>query len=381
VRLLDASEPVEARGLARDQVRLLVGRRSGGVSHHAFTELPALLREGDVLVVNTSATLPAAVPTVAPGELAVHFSTPHPDAGPPLPSTGAVSAGSVFSWAAGPGGDGSVWLVELRRNYRPYPHGAAGQRLDLAGGGTVTLRAPYSTGRLWVADLDLGGLGVVDYLHRHGTPIRYGYVPHAWGLEYYQTVFAREPGSAEMPSAGRPFTDALVTRLVTAGIAVAPVVLHTGVASPEAHERPYPERFSVPAATAATVNHRRARGGRVIAVGTTVVRALESAVLESAALKSGARAAGPEKLVLGGSARSAPGSVRAVSGWTNLVVTPERGVRVVDALLTGLHEPEASHLDLLAAVAGRPLLDACYAEARAEGYRWHEFGDLNLLLP
>jgi S-adenosylmethionine:tRNA ribosyltransferase-isomerase len=159
-----------------------------------------------------------------------------------------------------------------------------------------------------------------------------------------------------MPSAGRPFTDALVTRLVTAGVAVLPIVLHTGVASPEAHERPYPERFAVSATTAATINQRREDGGRVIAVGTTVVRALESAA-------------------------DIGGRVRAASGRTDLVVTPERGVFAVDGLLTGLHEPEASHLDMLAAIAGRPLLHACYAQARAGGYRWHEFGDVNLLLP
>jgi S-adenosylmethionine:tRNA ribosyltransferase-isomerase len=181
-------------------------------------------------------------------------------------------------------------------------------------------------------------------------------VPDPWPLSAYQTVFARHPGSAEMPSAGRPFTDRIVTRLVTAGVLVLPVLLHTGVASPEAHERPYPEPFEVPAATARAVTAARAAGGRVIAIGTTVVRALESA-------------AGPD------------GLVRAASGFTDLVVTPERGVRVVDGLLTGFHEPTASHRDLLAAVAGPDLLAACYAAASAAGYRWHEFGDANLLLP
>lgn len=327
--IVEASEPPEVRGRSRDDVRLLVGRRgTGAVSHHAFTELPALVREGDVLVVNTSATLPAAVP-VPDHDLAVHFST---------------------AWTGG------QWIVELRRGGRPYLDAVAGACYPLRGGGAVVLREPYSAGRLWIADPHLGGLDVVEYLRRHGEPIRYGYVPRPWGIEYYQTVFGREPGSAEMPSAGRPFTDALVTRLVTAGVAVVPILLHTGVASPEAHERPYPERFAVSRTTAATVNQRRAAGGRVIAVGTTVVRALESAV-------------GPD------------GLVRPAAGRTGLVVTPARGVQAVDGLLTGLHEPEASHLDMLAAIAGPPLLDACYAQARAAGYLWHEFGDLNLLLP
>jgi len=329
---LEAAEPPEARGLTRDGVRLLVGRReTGEISHHRFRELPRLLREGDILVVNTSATLPAAVPAWG-RDLTVHFST---------------------DWSNG------RWLVELRRSRDsatvPYAAAVAGESYRLPGGASIRLAEPYSMGRLWVADVRVEG-GMLEYLGRYGRPIRYGYVQEPWPLEYYQTVFARHPGSAEMPSAGRPFTDGIVTELVTSGVLVVPVLLHTGVASPEAHERPYPEVFAVSAATARTVNQRRADGGRVIAVGTTVVRALESAV-------------GPD------------GALRASSGRTDLVVTPERGVRVVDGLLTGLHEPAASHLDMLAAIAGRALLDACYAEAASHGYLWHEFGDVNLLLP
>ncbi len=199
-------------------------------------------------------------------------------------------------------------------------------------------------------------IGVETYLGRHGQPIRYSYVDQSWPLRYYQTVFAQDAGSAEMPSAGRPFTDRMVTRLVTAGVLIVPVLLHTGVASPEAHERPYPERFGVPDATARAVAQAKDAGGRVIAVGTTTVRALESAV-------------------------DGAGRVRAAAGWTDLVITPERGVRVVDGLLTGLHEASASHLDLVTAIAGSDLVQRCYAEAAARGYRWHEFGDVNLLLP
>lgn len=194
------------------------------------------------------------------------------------------------------------------------------------------------------------------YLRAYGRPIRYGYVTRDWPLPAYQTVFATEPGSAEMPSAGRPFTTELVTRLVTAGVVVAPVTLHTGVASLERPEPPYPEWFAVPPVTARLVNQARRAGSRVIAVGTTAVRALETA-------------AGPDR------------SVRPASGWTDLVVTPDRGVWVVDGLLTGFHEPQTSHLQLLVAVAGAQLVARCYAEAVAGDYRWHEFGDLNLLLP
>jgi S-adenosylmethionine:tRNA ribosyltransferase-isomerase len=326
---LEAHEPPEARGLGRDGVRLLVGERAASaVHHHRFTDLPALLRPGDVVVVNTSATLPAAVP-VAGSPLTVHFST-------------AAADGS--------------WLVELRRRAgkatAPFVGGLPGRRYPLPGGGAVTLRERFSVGRLWRADVETGGAATVhDLLYAHGHPIRYGYVRRSWPLSYYQTVFGIHPGSAEMPSAGRPFTHALVTRLVTAGVLIVPVELHTGVASPEAHERPYPERFSVPPTTLRAVTRARADGGRVIAVGTTVVRALETAWN------------GPAQ------------------GWTDLVVTPRRGVQVVDGLLTGFHEPRASHLDMLAAIAGSALLERCYRAALDGGYLWHEFGDVNLLLP
>jgi S-adenosylmethionine:tRNA ribosyltransferase-isomerase len=194
-----------------------------------------------------------------------------------------------------------------------------------------------------------------EYLAQYGEPIRYGYVRQRWPLEAYQNVYAQVPGSAEMPSAGRPFTERLLTRLAASGVLVAPILLHTGVSSPERHEGPYPEYYEVPAETARLVDAVRGWGGRVIALGTTVVRALESVA-------------------------NASGQVRPGSGWTGLRVTPERGVRVIDGLITGWHEPEASHLELLEALAGRPLLERCYAEALRTGYLWHEFGDSHLIL-
>jgi S-adenosylmethionine:tRNA ribosyltransferase-isomerase len=206
---------------------------------------------------------------------------------------------------------------------------------------------------LWYVGLSL--LMPVDaFLARHGAPIRYRYVSEPFPLADYQTVFARVPGSAEMPSAGRPFSERVLRNLRRAGVQLATVTLHTGVSSPERHERPYREWFEVPAATAEAVNATHRRGGRVVAVGTTVVRALESAVADADA--------------------------GAASGWTGLVVTPERGVAVVDGLLTGFHEPEASHLDMLRAFAGAPLLDRAYEHAIERGYLWHEFGDVHLLI-
>jgi S-adenosylmethionine:tRNA ribosyltransferase-isomerase len=334
---LEAHEPPEARGLARDAVRLLVATRSDGhITHARFRDLPELLAPGDLLVVNTSATLPAAIGATDAGGRAVElrFATRAPDR------------------------DAAWWVVELRTpdGSAPLRGDHAGALLGLAGGAYVRVCAPYAaSARLWLARYD-GELPVADHLARHGHPIRYGYVHGHWPLADYQTAYALDPGSAEMPSAGRPFTPELITRLVASGVLVAPVTLHTGVSSLERHEEPYPEPYEVPPATARLVNAVRAWGGHVVAVGTTVVRALETVA-------------------------DASGVVRAGAGWTRLVVTPERGLRAVDGLLTGWHEPEASHLRMLEAAAGRDLLERSYAAARASGYLWHEFGDSHLILP
>ncbi|MEW9527637.1 S-adenosylmethionine:tRNA ribosyltransferase-isomerase [Microbispora sp. NPDC049125] len=347
----EAHEPPEARGLRRDGVRLMVSRRdTGEVSHHVFSDLPSVLSPGDLLVVNNSATLPAAVRL---DRLAVHFSGP-------LPS--------------------GEWLVELRRRTgnttEPYSGTAPGEWLPLPGGATLRL-AGQETPRLWRAALDRD---VHSYLRAHGVPIRYGYVGRDWPLPDYQTVFGVEPGSAEMPSAGRPFTADLVTALVSRGVAVAPVTLHTGVASPEKDEPPYPEWFSVPPPTARMVNLTRANGGRVVAVGTTVVRALETAALGRHEIRDDSGAHDGQGGQGGQGGQSGDGPVRAASGWTSHVVTPASGVRAVDGLVTGLHEPRSSHLLMLSAVAGRDLLSRSYESALREGYLWHEFGDVHLIL-
>jgi S-adenosylmethionine:tRNA ribosyltransferase-isomerase len=248
-----------------------------------------------------------------------------------------------------------AWLVELRaikdKISRPNGTGFPAQVIDLPGGAALTLLS-QATARLWRARLSVA---VVPYLLRYGIPIRYSYVSRDWPLAAYQTVFSRKPGSAEMPSASRPFTPAVVTDLAARGVLIAPLTLHAGVSSLEADEDPYPEPYDVPPVTARLVNHVRAYGGRVIAAGTTVVRALETAF--------------------------AGGRVVPSAGWTAHVVTPETGVRAVDGLLTGLHEPRSSHLRMLAAFAGPELLGSCYEAAITAGYLWHEFGDVHLLLP
>jgi S-adenosylmethionine:tRNA ribosyltransferase-isomerase len=332
---LEAHATPEERGLARDDVRMLVARGSDGrLTHSRARDLPDFLRAGDLVVINTSATLPAALSARrADGtELELRLSTPLP------------------------GASDDRWVVELRKGDNPFRDARAGDTLQLPAGAQARLEAPYLSGpRLWAARLQLPE-PLMAYLARHGSPIRYRYVPEAHPLADYQTAYAIEPGSAEMPSAGRPLTPAVLTALVAKGVSVAPLILHTGVSSPERGERPYPERYSVPPSTARLVEATRRWGGRVIAVGTTVVRALETVA-------------------------HADGTIEAGEGWTALVVTPDRGVRAVDGLITGWHEPEASHLDILHAVAGRRLVESSYAAALQAGYLWHEFGDLHLIVP
>ena len=345
---LSAHEPPEARGLARDEVRLLVTSVDADDIHHVrFRELPDYLRRGDLLVVNTSATINASLPAVrdaaASGrrEIRLHLSTQLTP---------------------------SRWVVELRtittKESAPLLDAAPGESLRLPGGAKARLVEPWlprgaqtsiAGTRLWVASLDLPN-GAAEYTRRHGSPIRYSYVSRTWPLCYYQTMFAREPGSAEMPSAGRPFTPNVLVGLAERGIRVAGITLHTGVSSLETGEAPYPERFRVPTTAADAVNATHLNGSRVIAVGTTVVRALESVA-------------------------SKDGSVHGDEawGWTDHVVSPERPPRAVDGLITGLHAPRATHLAMLEAFSGRERLARAYTEALREGYLWHEFGDVHLI--
>ncbi|GAB6899518.1 S-adenosylmethionine:tRNA ribosyltransferase-isomerase [Kineosporia succinea] len=333
----EATEPAEARGLPRDGVRLLIATPDK-LQDSTFHDLTDHLRPGDLLVVNTSATRAGAVDGEHSrfGPVVVHLATELAD---------------------------GAWVVEIRS-----APGAAdqvrtcepGDEVRLDGGPVIRLEGPHGPAtpegwvRLWRTQpvrLVLNSLPA--------RPIRYGYLDRPWPLENYQTVFA-DPGdlgaSAEMPSAGRPFTPDLVTRLVSRGVRFAPITLHAGVSSLESGESPPAEPYRVPDSTAELVNWTRRTGGRVVAVGTTVTRALESAT-------------GPD------------GRVRKAQGWTDLVITPDRGVRAVQGLVTGWHDPEASHLLMLEAVAGAGLVQRAYRHAVDAGYLWHEFGDSCLLLP
>jgi len=343
---LAAHEPPEVRGLARDQVRMMVSRtRDDAITHTRFFDFPDFLTADDVVVVNASATINAALDgeRAAGGsrssDLVLHLSTPLSE---------------------------NRWVVELRQHAdkgtTPLLDAEVGELIHLPAGASARLVVPYLEDpdayprrrvRLWIAELTLTD-HATTYTAQYGTPIRYSYVRKSWPLSYYQTIFAAESGSAEMPSAGRGFTQEIVERLARKGVRIARLVLHTGVSSLEADEPPYPERYRVPNSTALAVNSARSRGGRVVAVGTTVVRALESVA-------------------------DADGRVHTGEGWTDLVITPERGLRVVDSMLTGLHEPKASHLAMLEALAGREHLALAYEAALRHHYLWHEFGDLHLI--
>lgn len=329
---LQATLPPEERGLARDEVRLLVSTPDGH-THSRFTELAQFLQSNDLLVVNRSATLPASLPAVgASGSFIVNFSTHY--------------------------GNG-LWLVEPRRS-PAQPEQVALQEGEIiaVGGHAARLIARHpQLPRLWFLRTDAE---ICALMSRAGVPIRYGYTERSFPLDAYQTIFSKIPGSAEMPSAARPFSERVLTSLRERGVKVSGILLHTGVSSLEieaesVEEHPlYAEPFEVPRATAVAVNRARREGHRVIAVGTTVVRALESAWN------------GRE--------------VRPTKGFTQLMVHPGRGVHTIDGLITGLHDPLASHLAMLYAVAERERILDGYAEAVKHGYLWHEFGDSHLLL-
>lgn len=321
----EARQPAEVRGAGRDDVRLLVTSAQGSIVHGRFCDLPLFLKAGDAFILNRSATIPAALTAQSPdGEhVQLHLSTRLP---------------------------ADLVIVEVRA-----AQAKAQDRLRLPGGGLVEFLTPYlDSRRLWVARLYLP-TDFLSYLDHYGQPISYRHAAGRWPLATYQNVFAAEPGSAEMPSAGRPLTHEMLDVLRAMGVAIAFVTLHAGVSSPERDEPPFEERYSVPAETADVVRRARRSGGRVIAVGTTVVRALESSL-------------------------DANGRVVASQGWTDLVITPECGVAIVDGILTGFHEPRSSHLAMLEAIAGRLAIAESYAEALSRRYLWHEFGDSQLIL-
>ncbi|MQA91217.1 MAG: S-adenosylmethionine:tRNA ribosyltransferase-isomerase [Gemmatimonas sp.] len=330
---LQATRPPEDRGLERDQVRLLISSPRGH-EHASFRDLPKFLPQGTLLVVNRSATLPASLPARSDaGEFVLNLSTRL--------------------------GNG-IWIVEPRWSAdRPGPLPLRpGETLEVAGLSARLIARYPGLHRLWLAAVDGDAEAAMG---AKGSPIRYKYVePPYPALDAYQTLFSAIPGSAEMPSAGRPFTTRGIRELFARGIRIADIVLHTGVSSleveaEEVERQPmYPEPYAVPPTTARAINAARTKGRPVVAVGTTVVKALESAWDGE--------------------------TVQPRAGFTRLLVHPGRPIRTVDGLLTGFHDPEASHLAMLYALADPDLIRGAYAEGTRAGYLWHEFGDSHLIL-
>lgn len=330
-------KPTEERNIPRDHVRLLVSTGNGSFLHTLFTNLDRYLRAGDVLVVNTSATVNSALTAELPG--------------------GQKGRVHISNWLRG-----NECLVEIRaidglKTVR-WKEGKPGNFFYLPAGSSLKIKKRYYRDsqllHLWIADVKIAG-DSATYMEEYGRPISYRTDEH-YPLSYYQTLFSFHPGSAEMPSAARGFTPELVERLLKNGVIIAPVLLHTGVSSLEENEAPYPEYMEIDPVTVSLVNRAKTHGKRIIAVGTTVIRALESAADNT-------------------------GRIRTFRGYTDLYINGGYRSKIADGLITGFHEPHASHLHIVRSVAANKHIEAVYKVAIAENYFWHQFGDLHLILP
>jgi S-adenosylmethionine:tRNA ribosyltransferase-isomerase len=339
-RELSASEPPEEReSSSRSDVKLLVlNRADGQVRHSKFGALREYLRPGDLLVFNSSRTLPASLTGIdlrTGNRIEVRLAERLPDG----------------SWLA-------LLLSKEGKIFECEPH----QEMEIGFSDELTCVVRSNDPRglpLWKVWFSLSGARLMNAIYKIGLPVRYEHVPQPWSLDRYQNVYANQPGSAEMPSAGRAFTWGHLFDLKKAGIDSVSVVLHTGLSSymDDELDSKLPiseEEYIVELEVAEKINNVRLNGGRIIAIGTTVVRTLESSARKG-------------KVVPGHS-------------YTRLRITPRYSLQTVDGLLTGLHEPQASHFDLLQAFLARDKILRAYEEAIARGYLWHEFGDLNLIL-
>ncbi len=336
-----ASGPRDVPGRER---LLTVDVRRRDIEDHAFAELPHLLDPGDLLVVNDAATLPASLPGSTRGEPVEVRLLGERDDG---------------SWDAVLFGAGD-WRTRTE-DRPPPPVVAPGEAVALGGALSATIEVVSALSpRLVTLRFALPRDALVPRLYSHGRPVQYAHLRAPVDLRDVQTPFASRPWAAEMPSAGRPLTLAIVARLRRAGIAIASLTHAAGLSSTgdRTIDRalPLPERFEIPAATVAAVDAAAARCARVVAVGTTVVRALEGC----AALHRGRLVAGP--------------------GITNLRLGPGSPRRIADAILTGIHEQGTSHHDLLGAFAPMSLVDRALAVAEDRGYLGHEFGDSMLVV-
>ncbi|SER57061.1 S-adenosylmethionine:tRNA ribosyltransferase-isomerase [Salipaludibacillus aurantiacus] len=333
---LNASSPPEARGLRRDFVKMMVlSRQSGSWIDTSFSQLPGFLREGDLLVLNNSRTIPAV------------FKADIERNGFICKRNQEVRLARRLSE--------KVWEVlvpELNLQKNDQMHFSSRLSAEVI---NFKPELPFT-----VVEFSAASARLFEELYSTGEPVRYEYIHHPWSLDYYQTVYANVPGSVEMPSAGRAFSWELLQKLQAAGIRTAFLQLHTGLSyllDDRWHQHPShnKEHYSIPAATLSAVKQTKKDGGRVVPVGTTVVRALETAARRKSNLSS-------------------------ISGWTDLYINEATPLRVADGLITGFHEPEASHLDMLSAFLNRNQLITAYQHALKKGYLWHEFGDINFII-
>ncbi|GAB4243964.1 MAG: tRNA preQ1(34) S-adenosylmethionine ribosyltransferase-isomerase QueA [Thermoleophilia bacterium] len=326
----------------RDACRLLVlARDSGAIAHRIFRDLPELLVPGDVLVLNDSRVLPARLRAVKE-------------------TGGRVELLFLRAVDAPLSNGGRVWEALARPSHRLR----AGLRLRLPGGESVSLERSLGAGRWLVAGPE--GSSLLDVMDRWGEMPLPPYIKASLrDRSEYQTVFAAEPGSAAAPTAGLHFTQDLLTRLRVAGVQTATVTLHVGldtfrpISTGRVEDHPiHTEAYRVDHATLAALNSARATGRRLVAVGTTTVRVLETLYAEA---REGAPATGP------------------AAGFTDIFITPGYRFRAVDALITNFHLPRTSLLALVMAFAGVELTRHAYAEAVAQRYRFFSFGDAMLI--
>ncbi|TCP70686.1 S-adenosylmethionine:tRNA ribosyltransferase-isomerase [Baia soyae] len=332
---LHASLPPERRGIRRDHVKCMVlNRQTGETTHTQFQHIDSYLEKDDLLVLNASRTIPAVfqvdwkrngtlLQTQVEIRLARRIDSTNWEA---LIVAAGVNLGDEFIF--------SSYLQA--------------QVISLSEASIVTLQFSQS------------GNHLLESFYALGEPIRYEYIDHPWDLDYYQTVYGTVPGSVEMPSAGRAFSWELLLKLQKKGVRIAYIQLHTGLSyllDDQAYLDPkkHAEEYLVPVSTVQEIKKAKKHGKRVIAVGTTIVRALETSI-------------------------DGDGELIPQTGWTSLHITANTKLLVVDGLITGFHEPEASHLDLLSSLINPEHLLHAYQEAIEHQYYWHEFGDMNLIL-
>ena len=348
----------------RDDVRLLVidsaAPVGGGLRETRTPALPELLAPGDLLVVNDAATLPASLrgtdESGHPVEvrLIAALGGRRADGGSTSPLRSSPLRFAAVLFGAGD------WHTRTE-DRPPPPELAVGARLRFGALRATVGRHATLSPRLVELRFDGDDDALWGALYKEGRPVQYAHLAHDLPLWAVQTVYATRPWAFEMPSAGRPLSWEILLALRRRGVRWASLTHAAGLSAtgdPAIDAAlPLPEAFDIPAATARAVAETRARSGRIVAVGTTVVRALE------------------------GAAQQRDGIVRAGSGETDLRITPAFRPRVVDGILSGAHAAHESHFQLLAAFAGADLLAAAAAQAERSGFLTHELGDAMLVLP